>query len=71
MKEKIILFVIGVLVGSVVASLSFYVYSTASNKCNNNMQMPSGEMPQMPNGSNDNFQRPNMPGNNSQNNNFN
>jgi len=55
MKDKIILFVIGVLVGAVIATGAFLVYSNFS--CNNNnrdMQMRDGNPPSMPNGENDN-----------------
>ena len=36
MNEKIILFIIGLLVGAVISTGAFYVYTTTSNTCNNN-----------------------------------
>ena len=34
MKDKIVLFVIGVLVGAIIATGSFYVYTIANSNCN-------------------------------------
>ena len=64
MKEKIMLFVIGVLVGAVISTGAFFVYTKATS-CNNNsnntqMQMPGGTPPSMPNGDN---KAPEMPNN--------
>ncbi len=52
MKDKIILFVIGLLVGAVIATGAFYVYTTTSNSCSNNQstKMISGQPPEMPSG---------------------
>ena len=53
MKDKIILFVIGLLVGAVIATGAFYVYTTATNSCNSsnqNTKMISGQPPEMPSG---------------------
>ena len=53
MKDKIILFIIGVLVGAVISTGAFYIYTTASNSCNNsnqNTQMNGGQPPEMPSG---------------------
>ena len=47
MKEKIMIFLIGVLVGAIVATGAFLIYTSASNK---NNQMPGGNPPSMPNG---------------------
>ena len=76
MKEKIILFVIGVLVGAVISTGAFYIYTTMSTNCSNdnNTQMNGGQPPSMPNGqsgqSNSSNQPPSMPGqNNTQNSN--
>ena len=69
MKDKIIVFVIGVLVGAVISTGAFYVYSTTSNSCNNNQptQMNGGTPPEMPNGQNNqNGQPPEMPRNNNE-----
>ena len=52
MKDKIILFVIGVLVGAIIATGAFYVYTTSNDSCNQNMQMNGGTPPEMPNNSN-------------------
>lgn len=74
MKDKIILFIIGVLVGAVISTGAFYVYSK-STSCNNSnstqQQMPGGNPPSMQDGqSGQNGQPPEMPnGNNSENNN--
>ncbi len=60
-KEKIILFVIGVLVGAVISTVAFFVYTktlgTSSNTSgSSSQQMPGGgtppEMPSGENGSN-------------------
>ena len=53
-KEKIILFVIGVLVGAAISTTAFFVYTqtldTSSNANGNSMQMPGGMPPEMPSG---------------------
>lgn len=66
MKEKILLFVIGVLVGAVISTGAFLVY-TKTISCNNNRQigMPGGTPPSMPNNQNGESERPNS--NNNQN----
>ena len=75
MKDKILLFVIGVLVGAVISTGAFFVYTKATTTCNTNsnnqMQMPGGNPPSMQDGqSGQNGQPPEMPnGNNSGNNN--
>ena len=72
MKDKIILFIIGVLVGAIISTGAFYVYITANNSNNtnttnnNSMQMPGGTPPSMPDGNN---QPPEMPNGNQQNSN--
>lgn len=45
MKNKILTFILGILVGAIIATLGFYIYE----KNNNNKQgkMPNGNMPQM------------------------
>lgn len=72
MKEKILLFIIGVLVGAVISTGAFYVYTIANNNCNNsNTQMQGGTPPSMPSGqnNNENGQPPETPNsNNSQDN---
>ena len=44
MKEKILMLIIGVLVGAIISTLGFYCYSkiNSTQKC-----MPDGNMPQM------------------------
>lgn len=54
-KEKIILFVIGVLVGAVISTAAFFVYTkTLGTSSSNNgpsfEQMPGGTPPEMPSG---------------------
>ncbi len=81
MKDKIIIFIIGVLVGAVLSTGAFYIYTTTKgNDCSNNMEMNGGQPPEMPNGQNgqngqppempsgQNGQPPEMPGNNTQDN---
>ena len=73
MKDKILLFIIGILVGAVIATGAFYVYTTTSNNnnCSNaNTQMNGGTPPEMPSGQNsENGQPPEMPNGNNQNSN--
>ena len=55
MKDKFIMFVIGLLVGAIIASGAFFVYTIANNssKCDiPQMQGPGGQPPEMPNGQN-------------------
>ena len=62
MKDKILLFIIGVLVGAVISTGAFYVYTTTSSSNNNqSMGMPGGTPPSMPNGQDSNGQPPEMP----------
>ena len=53
-KEKIILFVIGVLVGAVISTGAFFAYIKLAGVGNNSgeqsMQMPGGTPPEMPSG---------------------
>ena len=49
MKDKIVMFVIGVLVGAVISTGAFYIY-TRTNTNNQNTQMSGGTPPSMPNG---------------------
>ena len=67
MKEKILLFVVGVLVGAVVSTGAFYVYNNSKvGKCNNQtMRMPGGAPPSMP-GGNQQGGNNNQSGNNNQ-----
>ena len=54
MKDKMILFIIGVLLGAVISTGAFYIYTTTNTNCNsnNNTQMNGGQPPEMPNGNN-------------------
>ena len=61
MKDKILLFVIGVLVGAVIATGAFYIYTTTTNSCecsSNNFQMNDGQPPEIPNGQNSESKEP-------------
>lgn len=72
MKDKILLFVIGVLVGALISTGAFFVYTKTANlnSINNGaMQMPGGTPPSMSEGqSGGNGQPPEIPAeNNAQN----
>ncbi len=67
MKDNILLFVIGVLVGAIISTGAFFVYTKSTTTCNTNndshMQMPGGNPPSMPNGQGEqNGQPPARPG---------
>lgn len=75
-KEKIILFVIGVLVGAVISTAAFFVYTktlgaSSDNGSSASQQMPGGTPPEMPSGDNSGNGQggtpPEMPSNNSSN----
>ncbi len=69
MKDKIIVFVIGLLVGAVLSTGVFYIYMTTS-KCDCSTQntfMNGGEPPEKPNG--ENGQPPEKPNDNNDQNN--
>lgn len=57
MKDKIMLFVIGILVGAIISTGAFFVYTKATSKCNTNnnsqMKLPGGNPPSMQNSQND------------------
>ena len=65
MKDNILLFVIGVLLGAIITTGAFFTYTVATNssKCDNQtMQMGGGQPPEMPNGQqNQNGQPPELP----------
>lgn len=74
MKEKIIIFIIGVLVGAVLATGAFFIYTKVSSNNNaitttQNGQMPSGnppdmngeQPPEMPNGEKPDGEPPEKP----------
>ena len=65
MKEKFLIFIIGLLLGAVISTGAFCAYTLVSNKTNNNVQMqaPNGNPPSMPSDNN------NQNSNNNQNNN--
>ena len=52
MKDKIMLFIIGVLVGAVLATGAFYAYSKINSSNNNQPSMNGGTPPSMPSGEN-------------------
>ena len=54
-KEKIILFIIGVLIGTVISTAAFFVYTKTLGISSNNssMQMPGGTPPERPSGQDD------------------
>ena len=65
MKDKIIMFIIGLLVGAVISTGAFYIYTTTAGKCdsgNQNTQMNGGQPPEIPSGQQgENGQPPEMP----------
>ena len=65
MKDKIIMFIIGILVGAIISTGAFYIYTTTAGKCdcsNQNIQMNGGQPPEMPSGQNsENGQPPEKP----------
>lgn len=73
MKDKIILFVIGVLVGAIISTGAFVVYTKMVTTCdtnsNNQIGMRGGNPPSMQDGQN--AQPPEKPGENSTQNNNN
>ena len=73
MKDKIMLFVIGVLVGTVISTGVFYIYTTTNSSCNcnsQNTQINGGQPPEMPSGQQgENGQPPEKPSNDNQQNN--
>ncbi len=75
MKDKIMIFIIGVLVGAVISTGAFYIYTAASNSKSSNQetQMNGGQPPEKPDGENgqppekpdgDNGEPPEKPSNN-------
>ena len=64
MKDKILLFIIGVLVGAIISTGAFFVYTKLttnnSNSQQTQMQMPGGNMQGMQSG--ENGQPPERPG---------
>ena len=55
-KEKITLFIIGVLIGAVISTAAFFVYvktlGTTNSTSSPSQQMPGGTPPEMPSGEN-------------------
>lgn len=49
MKEKIIIFIIGLLLGAIISTGSIYFYSISNNTNNQLIQMPGGNSPSMQN----------------------
>ena len=72
MKDKVLIFIIGVLVGAVITALGFLIYQNANQNTNQipngeQMQMmekPDGEPPEKPSGSENDSNRPEPPSNN-------
>ena len=55
MKDKIFIFIIGLLLGAIISTASIYIYTLANNNSNSNerrneMQMNGGTPPEMPSG---------------------
>ncbi len=68
-KEKIILFVIGVLVGAVISTGAFFAYINIAgigNSSSQSSQMPSGTPPEKPSGDSGGNTPPDMPSNDSE-----
>ena len=57
MKNKILIFIIGVLVGAIIASIGFYAYS----KTNSNKEFTPGQRPEMSDQNGDRQTPPDMP----------
>lgn len=70
MKDKIVLFVIGVLVGAVISTGAFYIYTTTNSSCNcnnQNTQTNGAQPPEKPSGQQgENGQPPEKPSNDNQ-----
>ena len=72
MKDKLIFFIIGILLGAVISTGIFYIYTTSNNNCNSNTQMNGNTPPNMSGGqppekpSGDNSEQPPQMPNNSQ-----
>ena len=71
MKDKIMMFIIGLLIGAVISTGVFYIYTTTAGKCNcanQSIQMNGAQPPEKPSG--ENGQPPEKPDdNNTQNSN--
>lgn len=65
MKDKIVIFIVGLLLGAIISTGAIYFYTVANNQNSGNqtMEMQGGNPPSMPNGQN-NGQPPEMPNNN-------
>ena len=64
MKDKIMVFIIGLLVGAVISTGSFYIYSITAGKCDcssQNTQMNGGQPPEKSSGQGENGQPPEKP----------
>ncbi len=72
MKDKIIIFIVGLLLGAIIStgSIYFYTVAEANNNSNPGQQFNGGTPPEMPNGDMNNGEPPARPGeNNTQTNN--
>lgn len=64
LKDKIMIFIIGVLVGAVLATGAFFIYTKLSSNnaiSNQTQQIPSGNPPEMPNGEKPDEEPPEKP----------
>lgn len=52
MKEKIIIFLVGLVLGSIISTGAIYVYTIANNKSTSEMDMPTGRGGMMENDGN-------------------
>ena len=72
MKDKVLVFIIGLLVGAIITASGFLIYQNANKNTNQmpngeQMQMmekPDGEPPEKPSGSENDSNRPEPPSNN-------
>ena len=73
MKDKVLVFIIGLLIGAVITASGFLIYENANNKNTNQMpngeqmqmmEKPDGEPPEKPNGAENDIDRPEPPSNN-------
>ena len=61
MKDKILLCIIGVLIGAIISTGAFYIYSTTAGECdcnNQNTAMNGGQPPEIPNDQNNQSGQP-------------
>ena len=64
MKEKIMIFIIGLLSGAIISTGAFYLYTSTTNNCdcsNQSTKINSGQPPEMPNGEKPDGEPPEKP----------